>query len=192
MSYAIVIDGELIEADRLYVHGYLAILDAGRHDWYLAEDDAAVEEAVARYWKDMVRDDTDEFVALVGAENIVGMWASGRTLEDWLEDITPEETFGGDGELDVSDMVEYLMDEYPELSEWISEITSGVDDFSFLDDPEEGQDRENYTDDQDRENYTLEEDELLDDKVRIVELLKGWQEVIDECGFMPTIAYAHN
>jgi len=182
MSYAIVIDGELIEARHLNTGGYLPNIDAGNPDWYLAENSDTALDAAKKYWEDMAAHDAKELICLVGEETIVDLWSRGATLDNWVdENVTPEGEFATyDGnEIEVGSMVDYLKGEYPDLTGWMDEILEGADDFSFLDDPDGETEDGDATPD-------------YDDKCQIIAYLKDWQRVIDECGFEPTVAYRHN
>lgn len=165
--YAIVIDGELVETDDLNTHCVLPLIDEGNMDWYLAENSDIADDKARDTYRDM---DAKELICMVGEEQIVDMWTSGKTMEDWLEDIDADSTFGtynGDSS-EVDGMTEYLANEFGHLSDWIAELDA-------LNLPEVDED-----------------DDDFDDKTRIIELITGWQNLIDECGFEPTIAYRHN
>ncbi len=170
-SYAAVIEGDLIEGSHLYGN----TLQEGRSTQYiLFENDEAAEEAAAERWNDMAHNDAQELIALVGADEIVRLWAQGSTLEDYVsENVTADGEFGcGETSLDVTGMLEYVKQEWPELEEWIDEQAESCGyDYSTLDTDAEA------------------EDEDAEDKDRIVELLLIWQELLDELGFTPTIAY---
>lgn len=165
--YAIVIDGELVETDKLYAHGYLPMIDEGNKDWCLAENSDMADEKAKDTYREM---DAKELICMVGEEQIVEMWTSGRTLEDWLAGIDANSTFGsynGDSS-EVDSMTDYLVSEFGDLEDWIKEL-----DTLNLPELDEG-------------------DASYDDKTRVIELMTGWQDLIDEIGFEPTIAYRHN
>lgn len=119
--YAIVIDGELVEADKLHNYGYLPMIDEGNMDWYLAENSDMADEKAKDTYREM---DAKELICMVGEEQIVEMWTSGRTLEDWLEGIDADSTFGtynGDSS-EVYSMTDYLVSEFGDLEDWIKEL----------------------------------------------------------------------
>lgn len=116
-KYAIVIDNELIEFDDLFFGGYLHNLSLGRRDWYIAENKDRAMYAAKEVYKDM---DSDELVAMVGADKIVLSWSTGETFDEWLDDnITPEGEFASyDGdELDVTSIEDYLANLNEEMDE---------------------------------------------------------------------------
>jgi hypothetical protein len=172
-SYAAVIDGDLVEGSHLFGN----TLQEGRSSQYeLFESDESADDAAAENVREMAAHDPDELVALLGAETICTMWANGTTLEDYIEqNVTADGEFGhGETSVDVTDMLEYVKAEWPELEAWIDEQAESCNyDYSALED-------ESPYDDDDQE-----------DKDRVIELLKGWQELIDELGFTPTVAYEH-
>jgi hypothetical protein len=174
MSYAIVIDGDLVEGNKLFGN----VLHEGAHSEYLLfENDEAADSAAQENWKGM---DADELVAMIGADTIIDMWKRGTSFEDWLSDIDADEEFGrGSGAWDVDNILDYVSKEYPELVDWVDEMTGEYGaDYSFWPDeftPETEEDEDAEVD--------------ADDANRVIEILKGWQELIDKLGFTPTIAY---
>jgi hypothetical protein len=182
MSYAIVIDGDLIEGYKLFRN----TLREGAHSEYLLfEDSESADSAAQENWKQM---DSDELVAMIGADKIVEIWRRGESFEDWLNDIDADNEFGQGGtSLDVDSILDYVSKEYPELIDWVDEMTGEHgNDYSFWPDeftPEVEEDE----DAEDEDSGAAEVD--VDDANRVIEILKGWQELIDELGFTPTIAY---
>lgn len=172
---AIVIDGDLSEGLRVDSN----TLHDRRESFIVFEDDESAETAAAEYWRDMARNDQDEFLALIGAEAIIDMWMRGQSFEDWCEQADADEVFGhGETSLDVTDMLDYLQKEYPELSDWLEGLR-GMDYDNISDDDLVAEPDDEYEEDEDAEK----------DKARCAELLKEWQEVLDELGYTPTIAY---
>ena len=171
---AIVIEGDLSE--NLKVNSNT--LSNRRQSFIVFEDDESAETAAADYWRDMARTDQDEFLALVGADTVIDMWMRGQSFEDWCEQAEADEVFGrGETSLDVTDMLDYLQKEYPELSDWLEGLR--------------GMDYDNISDEDIQAEVEDEDDEAEEDedKARCAELLKEWQEVLDDLGYTPTIAY---
>lgn len=170
--YTVVIDGDLIEGATLH----RGTLHAGRHSFDLFEDEEAADKAAQERWLEM---DGDELVALVGVENVVSSWRRGESLVEWIEEnVSAEGEYGGSSQ-DVDDIVEYLKNEYPHLSDWIEELVAAYTDYTGLSDVLDTDEDFEVTDD----------DEDAEDKETIAEALEGWQELIDELGFTPAIAY---
>lgn len=105
MTNLIVIDGNVVEVKEINNYGYGTDIetDSGSYKLFESRDDA--EEAAEQYYRDMAENDKEEFITLVGAENLVewclGNWAGPgsekcRSLEEWFDTISnyPEEVFG--------------------------------------------------------------------------------------------------
>lgn len=170
------IDGETIEFDRVNGTGWsgVAIADAGRADYYIAEDSEtagkAAREYWEEYWEDMAHNDPEEFTCMVGEATLIA-WGLGRSagpgstavnsLDEWLDlwlD-TPEEHWGSydSTECDVTlDYTDYLDDAKEALG-------------SELEHTEEA--------------LTAKATELME---------QAEQDFRDEHGFFPTVAYRHN
>lgn len=168
------IDGEVLEVDKVLAYADLPMLQCGKLEYYVAKDSESAGEAARKYWEDMANDDPKELACIIGDETLIkwglNQWAgpgstSVRNLEEWLDlwlD-TPEEQWAS------YDGVERDVEEIEELYE-DEEVELSV----LEADPS--------TSDVERHN------ELLAKATMFIE----WQELIDELGFTPTVAYRHN
>jgi hypothetical protein len=207
-TYNLIIDGELVEVDKLYNGGYLPNIDEGGNrgrDWYLSENNEMSDAALSKHWHDM---DAKELVCMIGEERMVDMFSWGQSLDDFIEDLDAAQEFASyDGcESDVQDFEKWLDreckvgGEFFPIADYLAKLQDlNPDCKSPWIEPEaegdEGMDKESYSDTQDHESYTVDEDEddeLIDLKDRAKELLEGWQTLVDELGFTPMIAYRHN
>jgi len=132
----IIIDDKTYETKKLHQYGYLPTIETEGPEFYLAESSEEAGEKAREYWADMVENDPDEFVCVVGKETLVkwalGQWASpGSTavnsLDKWL-DLTatvPEEQWAAyDGmqcevqaiSQNVAEELGWNLDVYPELA----------------------------------------------------------------------------
>ena len=104
---AITIDGEEYEIESVFDNGLgVKCIDAGDTEWNVAENAEEAGKAARQYWVDKAENDQQDFICLVGADNLVswamGNWAgpgsvSTESLEEWFDlwlDI-PEEQWGG-------------------------------------------------------------------------------------------------
>lgn len=204
------IDGEIYTYVDVQTGGYLPTIRDGRREWFVAEDFEQADDATLAYWKDLP---AKEIIALVGEERIVDMWASGTTLEDFVSDIPACEQWGSyDGnESDIEpptadervraaqgcrwvvavtepgglsstwDQTYESEDEAITAAEvWVAEMVEQEEDGVYTTDIVEGR---TY------EVFLHEDDEDLDD---LREFVEGWDELVDELGFEPTVAYRHN
>lgn len=154
----IIIEGVIEDVDKVFDGGYLPMLDMGRYEYYVAENDDAAGKANRRYWQDMADKDPKEFTAIIGEARLIE-WALGQggSLEDFLDEVegAPEENFGSyDGSSSECSVDLDDADEYKGKLEW--------DDHGELSDPEQ----------------RAIQDEL--------------DELADELGFDPTVAFRHN
>jgi len=104
----------IIEGEEIYVHdvkdlGYLPVIDTDDGEFYIAKSSEQAGLRAREYWSDMVRNDPDEFAAIVGTETLVhwalGIGASNAiSLEDWLDQIemVPEEQWATEDGLELS------------------------------------------------------------------------------------------
>lgn len=183
----IIIDGELEDVTRIVTGSYLPIVEIGRRDYYVAEDEERAGVAAARYWRDMAEGDPREFVAIIGEDRLVG-WAIGQSdifgisgLEDFLERVAsvPEEEFASyDGNslectTDASDFQPLLdqIDEWEKLTE-----------IEFR-----------WPDDREKPEMLETENEAANDLLAEIDgILDELKETEDELGFIPSVAYRHN
>lgn len=115
------IDGEVIEVE-LFGVGYPMIKDGNRM-WYVFQDREAAGQAAREHWEDMAFHERDEFVLMVGADNLVS-WCLGeyagpgqekvKSLDEWFDVVAdhPEEEFASyDGEERYGTISKSLMEE---------------------------------------------------------------------------------
>lgn len=169
------IDGEVLEVSKVLTYSDLPIIKADGKEFYLAKDSEAAGEAVRKRWDDMARDDPKEFVCLIGEERLVG-WAIGQS-----------DGFG------ISSFEEFLdrVSEVPEeeLASWDGQERE-VEEIEGLDDDEEAELEE--LQEKDIDLILLSE---RDRRLALEEMKSEydeWQELIEELGFTPTVAYRCN
>lgn len=85
-------------------YGYLPIVEMeDGTEWYLAKDAEHPGEKAAEYWKDLARNDPEEFVELIGEKRLV-QWVLGHSddfgvssFEEFLKVVAkhPEKEFSG-------------------------------------------------------------------------------------------------
>ena len=174
--YALRIDNEIITSDDLSNHGH-AMLGDSRREFYLFESTETAGQAAREYWDDMAHNGRREFVAVVGKDCLVS-WALGEyagpgssyvsSLDAWLDLwlSTPEEHFASyDGyERDVKGPT-------PAERETADKYRAILEtaDTNCEDAPEEAEAAR-----------------------EIVEFVDGWEDLIEELGFEPGVAYRHN
>lgn len=172
-DYALIIDGEPIYGQNVTDAAWLPMLRETGYsrspEWYLCENSDAAERAVYNYWQDIARNDPQEFVAIFGEERIVDWWLNRRSFDDIISEIDPTEVFATyDGnECSVDSMTEYIEKHYANMDFWEVLDPEGTGVITEVE----------------QEDETLEEIRLL---------LIGWQNLCDELGFEPEIAYRAN
>jgi len=195
------IDGEIYEIYRVSTGGYLPMVCDGHKEWHIVRNHAEAARATLRYWQEM---DAKEVVAMIGADAIVRMWSDGTTLEEWVGDLSDAEQWasydGSESEV-----------QPPTPAEWaraalISQLRGG-DAFEegdlagvrvgettyWLMAEEEGELGTRFT--TVPEGFatagTLDDvKQALDDETFL--FCAGWDALVEELGFTPTIAYRHN
>jgi len=172
------IDGEVYEVDKVYKGGQLPLLECGKMEFYVAADSEEAGEAAADYWRDMAKNDKKEFRCIIGDKRLL-QWVMGESdsfgissLEEFYEvtATVPEEQWAGyDGqEREVEAIEEPSEDEEAGLAGLAGLEETDID-LLFL---------------QQRDRRL----ELEAAK----ELWEAWQDLIEELGFTPTVAYRHN
>lgn len=101
----ITIDGVTYDVDCVFDGGYLKMIECGRLEFYVAEDDETAGQASRKYWSDMAENDPTEFACIVGEDTLIqwgmgrpagpGSDQSARNLDEWLDICAkhPEEEF---------------------------------------------------------------------------------------------------
>lgn len=170
-DYALIIDGEPVYGQNVSDVTWLPLMREAysKREWYLCENTDAAERAVYNYWQDIARNDPQEFIAIFGEECIVEWWLAKRSFDDIMSEIDATEVFATyDGyECSVDSMTEYVEKHYANIDFWEALDPEGT---GMITETEQ-------------EDETLEEIRLL---------LVGWQNLCDELGFEPEIAYRAN
>ena len=193
------INGEIYNGVTVRTGGYLPMVEDGRKEWHLAWDYDHADDATAAYWKDMAKHDPRELVCLIGEKRIVEMWADGETLEDFVQDIPASEQWGSyDGS--ESDVEPPTPDERAHVAHgprWNVTVTepgglSHAWDQTYESEKEaetaahawasEGEDRDFLV--------SLHPDD--EDLEELAEFVEGWDELVEELGHAPTLAFRHN
>ena len=201
MLYRIRIDGDIYEIDDVSKGGYLPLVRDGRKEWHLVRNQDEADRATLRYWQEM---DAKEVVCLVGADAIVEMWTRGTTLEEWVADLDAADQWasydGSESEVTPPTGAERAR------AALISKLLGG-DSFEegghagvrteegtyWLMEEEGGELGTRFTSSPEGEAVlgTLDDiEQALDDETFL--FCAGWDSLVEELGFTPTIAYRHN
>ena len=198
------IDGDIYEIGEISTGGYLPLVREGRKEWHVALDSDEADRATLRYYTEM---DASEIVCLVGEEKIVEMWTRGTTLAEWASELDAGEQWGSyngsesevtpptpaersraclirrlrAGEVIVGDGGNVGVREGL-YTYWLVEEDAGLLGTRFLlgrltrallvGDPSDVADA------------------LASDEIAL--FCEGWDALVDELGFAPTVAYRHN
>lgn len=80
----------------IFKDGYGKLTYGESQNFYLFEDDSGVESLIIDYWEDMAFNNSDEFVTIVGANNLVN-WATSEinAIKDFCHELAgnPENHF---------------------------------------------------------------------------------------------------
>ena len=198
------IDGDIYEIGEISTGGYLPLVCEGRKEWHLVRNRDEADRATLRYWQEM---DAKEVVCLVGADAIVEMWTRGTTLEEWVADLDAAEqwaSYDGSesevtpptpaersraclirrlkaGEVIVGDGGNVGVREGL-YTYWLVEEDGGLLGTRFLDGDADGNAVAGDPSDV--------ADALASDEIAL--FCAGWDSLVEELGFTPTIAYRHN
>jgi hypothetical protein len=190
------IDGEIYNGVTIRTGGYLPMVEDGRKEWHLAWDSDHADAATLAYWRDLP---ARELIALLGEEKIVDLWASGSTLEDFVQDIPASEQWGSYSGSE-SEIEPPTPDERAHVAHgprWTVAVTepgglSHAWDQTYESEEEaetaahawmrEGEDRDFLV-------SLHPDDEDLDE---LTEFVEGWDELVEELGHTPTVAFRHN
>lgn len=169
------IDGEVYDVDKVFTGGYLPLLECGKLEFYVASDSESAGEAAAKYWEDMAKSDPKEFTCIIGEERLV-LWALGQS-----------DSYGFDCLQDFLDTTATVPEEQWASYDGAERDVEALDD--GLDEDEEAE----------LKALTNSEADLTEEQELRLERLEeqrdqydGWQELVDELGFTPTVAYRHN
>jgi hypothetical protein len=190
------IDGEIYNDVTVRTGGYLPMVEDGRKEWHLAWDYDHADAATLAYWRDLP---ARELIALLGEEKIVDLWTSGSTLEDFVKDIPASEHWGSYSGSE-SDIEPPTPDERAHVAHgprWIVAVTepgglSHAWDQTYESEEEaetaahawlrEGEDRDFLV--------SLHPDD--EDLEELAAFVAGWDELVEELGHTPTVAFRHN
>jgi len=193
------IDGEIYNDVSVSTGGYLPMVEDGRKEWYLAWDYEHADDATLEYWTDMANRDPRELVCLIGEERIVDMWSRGTTLEDFVKDIPAEEQWASyDG--NYSEVEPPTADERVRVGygpRWLVAVTEpGGLSHAWEQTYESEEEAETAAQEWAREDegrdfcVSLHPDD--EDLEELAEFVFGWDELVDELGHTPTVAFRHN
>lgn len=193
------IDGEIYDYVTVSKGGYLPMVADGRKEWHVAWDYDHADDATAAYWKDMAKHAPRELVYLVSEKRIVEMWADGVSLEDFLKEISASEQWGSyDGS--ESEIEPPTPDERAHVAHgprWSVIVTepgglSHAWDQTYESEEEAETAAQAWESKEDGRDFFVSlhpDDEDLDE---LTEFVEGWDELIDELGHTPTLAFRHN
>ncbi|KPL02536.1 MAG: hypothetical protein AMK75_02570 [Planctomycetes bacterium SM23_65] len=90
----ITIDGEKLEIGHVYPHDGGALISADGREYVVFPDRETAGEAARAYWRSLAKNDTREFICLVGEGTLIA-WALGQpagpgyrkvcSLQEWLD-----------------------------------------------------------------------------------------------------------
>ena len=169
MEATIKIDGETYEIAKVHDYGYLPAveLDDGT-EWYLAENSETAGAAARKYWEDMANDDPAEFTCIVG-EKVLVAWALGQ----WAGP-------GSQGAKSLDGWLD-LCAQYPE------EHFASYDGVEVMVEAICGLDHDHL-----EWFLSATRDEKAEDDAGDGDAYERAQELVDELGFIPTVAYRCN
>jgi len=180
------IDGEIYNDVSVSTGGYLPMVEDGRKEWYLAWDYEHADDATLEYWTDMANRDPRELVCLIGEERIVDMWSRGTTLEDFVKDIPAEEQWASyDG--NYSEVEPPTADERVRVGygpRWLVTVTEpGGLSHTW---------EQTYESEDEGRDLCVSLHPDVEDLEELAEFVFGWDELVDELGHTPTVAFRHN
>ena len=202
------IDGDIFEIVTVKTGGYLPTVAEGfsyGKEWHVALDSAEADRATVRYYEEM---SASEVICLVGEEKIVEMWTRGTTLAEWASELDAGEMWGPyngsesevtpptpaersracliqrlrKGEV-VEDAAGHVGVREGLYTYWLVEEDGGLLDTRFLDSAEPPKSAV-------QGDPADVGDELSCDEIAL--FCEGWDALVDELGFAPTVAYRHN
>lgn len=193
------INGEIYSGVTVRTGGYLPMVEDGHKEWHLAQDHEDADAATLAYWTDMAKHDPRELVCLIGEKRIVEMWADGDTLEDFVQDIPASEQWGSyDGS--ESDVEPPTPDERVHVANgprWIVTVTEPGGLSSAWEQTYESEDEAitaaevwaSVVEGREFDVFLHEDDDGLEE---LTEFVAGWDELVEELGHTPTLAFRHN
>jgi hypothetical protein len=195
------IDGEIYDVT-VSTGGYLDMVEDGRLEWFVAEDHEAADHATQRYWRELP---ASEILCLVGEERIVDMWASGTTLSEFVSDIPACEQWASyDGnESDIEPPTERERATAAAGVRWIVRVADGAtgDDSpvyvigDYATEAEAirvAEELEEAVEGRECEVVAGFEGGDSDDMEALQVFISGWDELVEELGYAPTVAFRHN
>ncbi len=163
------IDGEIYEVRKVHSnHGYLPmVVLEDNSEYYLAESTEAAGEKAREYWEDLAQDDPTEFACLVGEKTLV-QWGMGH--------------HAGPGSTQVKSLQEWLDLWLKTPEEQFASYDSAERECKLVTehDFEEGQ----------CACGASEDDETETECTRATD--ESENELFEELGFAPSVAYRHN
>lgn len=192
------IDGEIYNDVSVTTGGYLPMVDYGSMEWSIAEDFEQADAATLAYWKDLP---AKEIVALVGEERIVDMWASGTSLEDFVSDIPASEQWAiYDGsESDIEPPTPEERTRVAQGPRWLVAVTEpGGLSLAWEQTYESEKEAETaahaWAGEVEGRDFIVslhpDDEDLVGSGLD--EFVAGWDELVEELGYEPTLAFRHN
>jgi hypothetical protein len=190
------IDGEIYNDVSVSTGGYLPMVEDGRMEWYLAWDYEHADDATLEYWRDLP---PRELVAMLGEERIVGLWTDGTSLEDFVRDIPASEQWGSyDG--NESDIEPPTPDERVRVAagpRWLVAVTepgglSRAWEQTYESEDEAEARAEAWANEGEGRDYDVSLHPDDEDLEELAAFVAGWDELVEELGHTPTVAFRHN
>ena len=200
------IDGDIYNDVTVSTGGYLPMVEDGSSDWYVAEDYEQADAATLTYWQDMADNDPKELVCLIGEKRIVEMWANGTTLEDFVGDIPAGEQWGSYNgsesevepptaeERERASLIEKLRDGEP-VEDDANCAGVEIDGVTYwLMSEGEGEQGTRFAREPGGNAIEADKSDVIDALAdeEIARFVEGWDELVEELGFAPTLAFRHN
>lgn len=190
------IDGEIYNDVTVRTGGYLPMVEDGRKEWYVAWDHEHADDATLEYWRDLP---ARELVALLGEERIVDLWTSGTSLEDFVKDIPASEQWGSYSGNE-SDIEPPTPDERVRVAagpRWLVAVTepgglSRAWEQTYESEDEAVTAAQAWANEEEGRDYDVSLHPDDEDFEELRDFVLGWDELVDELGHEPTLAFRHN
>jgi hypothetical protein len=193
------IDGEIYNDVTLTTGGYLPMVEYGRMEWHIAQDFEQADDATLAYWHDMAKHDPKELVCLVGEERIIRMWSAGETLDDFVQDIPASEQWASyDGsESDIEPPTPHERTRVAQGPRWLVAVTepgglSHAWEQSYESEVEAETAAHAWAGEVEDRDFMVSLHPDDEDLEELAEFVAGWDELVEELGYEPTVAYRHN
>ena len=190
------IDGEIYNDVTVHTGGYLPMVEYGRREWYVAWDYEHADDATREYWNDLP---PRELIALIGEERIVDLWSNGTSLEDFVKDIPAEEQWGSFDSTGCN-VEPPTLDERVRVGygpRWLVAVTkpgglSHAWEQTYESEDEAVTAASQWASEEEGRDFDVSLHPDDEDYEELRDFVLGWDELVDELGHEPTVAFRHN